>query len=217
MTDDRLARILATGVTEAEVAEAEAVDVDMYDYSDARAAGATHDEVLEVGAFRYDGLCAFYTALRGSEGATHAEAMVEVRALATLLETRDEAVITADPERLAELATHEDGMIRWCVARNPHTPPEVLAKLAKARETRLPAAGNPSTPPEVLATLATHKAWNVHEAVLTNPSTPPEVLAKYERWPEEYWGEDQRWGRARPAASVEPEPPPPPVADQLQM
>jgi len=217
MTDDRLARILATGITEAEIEEAETAGVDMFDYSDARQAGATHAEVLEVGAFGYDGLCAFYAALRGSEGATHADAMAEVRALVTLLETRNEATVTAESDRLAELATHEDGMVRWCVARNPSTPPEVLAKLARSRETRLPAAANPSTPPEVLARLATHKAWNVHQAVLDNPSTPAETLAKYERRPVEYWGEDQRWGRARPAASVAPEPPMPPEAAQLQM
>ena len=206
MTDDRLNRVLATGVTEAEIAEAAAVDLDMHDYAAARTAGATHAEVLEVGALGYDGLVEYYTSLRGAEGATHAEAMAAVRATATLLATRHESTV-ADAERLAVLAEHEDSIVRLCVADNPSAPPEALARLSRRRETRLPVAGNPSTPPEVLTRLSGHKAWTVRKAVLRNPSTPPEVLAAHEQHEADYWA-------ARGAA---PEPPPLPEADQLQM
>ena len=211
MTDDRLARVLATGITEAEIAEADVLDVDMYDYAAARTAGATHAEVLEVAEVGHEGLCGYYTHLRASEGDTHAEAMVKVQTTAELLTVRAEAD-TASAERLVVLAGHEDSIVRFSVARNPSTPPDVLARLAKPRDTRAAVAGNPSTPPEVLAKLAVHKAWTVHKAVLRNPNTPPEVLAEHDRHRDEYWGEYRR-----PVTGVVFEPPMPPEADQLQM
>lgn len=211
VTDERLARILATGLTEAEIEEAAAVGVDMYDLADAREAGATHAEVLEVGALGYE-LCGYYTELRGAEGATHAEAMVKVQATATLLATRHEANV-ADAGRLAVLAEHEDVIVRLGVADNRATPPEVLATLANDRWARAAVAGNPSAPPEVLTKLAGYKARTVRSALIGNPSAPPGPLAKLVEYETTYWGA----GARRPRARVAPEPPTPPEADQLQM
>ncbi len=222
MTDDRLNRVLATGITEAELDEADAVGVDMHDYATAREAGAAHAEVLEVGEVGYD-LCDYYSTLRAEEGATHAEATVKVQATATLLDTRHEATV-AEPDRLAVLAEHEDYMVRLSVALNPDTPPEALAKLAKDRWTRSAVAGNPTTPPGVLTKLAGYKAWTVRKAVMQNPSVPPEALARLAEHEAAYWlarGEPDRAHSASQdvwrAAGVAPEPPMPPEADQLQM
>ncbi len=222
MTDDRLNRVLATGVTEAEIAEPGAVDVDMFDYASAREAGATHAEVLEVAEVGYD-LCDYYAHLRSGEGATHAEAMVKVQATATLLDTRHEATV-ATAERLVVLAGHEDYMVRLSVALNPDTPPEPLATLAKDRWTRAAVAANPSTPPGVLTKLAGYKAWTVRKEILANPSAPPEALARLAEHEAGYWaarGEPDRAHSAsqavRRAAGVAPEPPMPSEADQLQL
>ena len=49
----------------------------------------------------------------------------------------------------------------------------VVARAAVAR--------NPNTPPEVLAKLAEDEYWDIRQAVAENPNTPPEVLAKYKK------------------------------------
>jgi hypothetical protein len=108
-------------------------------------------------------------------------------------------------ELLVALSEAEDMGARWAVAKNPHTPVEVLTKLAKdevnlvralvATNPNTPAAvlqnlfgdekivrnglsGNPNTPVKLLKILADDGDKMVRMRVAENPSTPPEVLEK---------------------------------------
>ena len=60
------------------------------------------------------------------------------------------------------------------LAKNPSTPPEVLAKLAndKGKYVRQEVAKNPSTPPEVLAKLANDEVKFIRDEVRDNPNAP---------------------------------------------
>jgi hypothetical protein len=104
---------------------------------------------------------------------------------------------------LVELSTVEDMGSRWAVAKNPHTPVEVLTKLAAdgvnlvralvATNPNTPQAvlqnlfgdekivrdglsGNPATPAKLLKILAGDSDKMVRMRVAENPSTPPETL-----------------------------------------
>ena len=83
-----------------------------------------------------------------------------------------------DPGILREAATSKDYNLRGIVGSNPHTPTDVLAKLARdsSRTARENVAANPSTPPEVLTQLGKSNHEIIHEALARNPSTPPETL-----------------------------------------
>ena len=63
---------------------------------------------------------------------------------------------------------------RCWAARNPSTPPAVLATLATDQDSdvRYWAARNPSTPPAALAALATDTYSYVRAQAARNPSTP---------------------------------------------
>ena len=89
------------------------------------------------------------------------------------------------PETLAELAKNESLDIRKAVAGNPNTPPEILTKLTKSEGwgVRMAVAKNPNTPPETLAELS--KDEDVCMAVANNPNTPPETLAELAK--DEIW------------------------------
>jgi hypothetical protein len=82
------------------------------------------------------------------------------------------------PELLTALAEDEDEdkNVRYEVAENPNTPPEVLAALAKDEDFRMNVAMNSNTPKETLAALSKDGSRYVVYAVAGNPSTPPEVL-----------------------------------------
>ena len=64
------------------------------------------------------------------------------------------------------------------IAKHPHTPPELVDRLAhgRPREAKVAAAGNPNSPPETLAYLAASKVTKIRLAVATNPSTSVETL-----------------------------------------
>jgi hypothetical protein len=84
------------------------------------------------------------------------------------------------PEILAQLAQHENKNVRAHVAVNPSTPPEALAQLAQdeSGHVRYDVARNPSTPAEVLTKLAQDEGELTVDAVAENPSAPPEILAQ---------------------------------------
>ncbi|WP_457598820.1 HEAT repeat domain-containing protein [Hydrogenimonas sp.] len=115
-------------------------------------------------------------------------------------------------ELLRALSETEDMGSRWAVAKNPHTPPDVLTKLATdevnlvralvATNPNTPGAvlhklfsdekivrdglsGNPSTPPKLLAVLADDSDKMVRMRVAENPSAPEEVLRKLANDPDE--------------------------------
>lgn len=81
-------------------------------------------------------------------------------------------------ELLRDLATNEADMgARWAVAKNPHTPQDVLITLAKddVNLVRALVATNPMTPPNIL-----EKFFNdekiVRDGLSGNPSTPQKIL-----------------------------------------
>ena len=84
------------------------------------------------------------------------------------------------PEVLAELAKDEYKYIRARVAGNRSTPLETFIELARDEDdsVRYSVAQNPSTPPEILAELAKDEGKWVRETVAENPNTPPEALAE---------------------------------------
>ncbi|MHB8419518.1 MAG: variant leucine-rich repeat-containing protein [Myxococcales bacterium] len=65
-------------------------------------------------------------------------------------------------------------------AKDPSTPPDVLARLAENEKLQYYVAGNPSTPRSTLARLAAlpNPVWTTKTALARNPSTPPEVLCE---------------------------------------
>lgn len=80
--------------------------------------------------------------------------------------------------------TNRDARVR--VARNPNTPPETLAALARDTSTtvRAAVAGNPRTPAEILAELAGDADPAVRWLAGGHPSTPPRALAALARDPD---------------------------------
>ena len=80
-------------------------------------------------------------------------------------------------ELLVALSESTDMGTRWAVAKNPHTPVEVLKKLAKdeVNLVRALVATNPHTPPEILQTLFSDEKI-VRDGLSGNPSTPAKLL-----------------------------------------
>ena len=80
-------------------------------------------------------------------------------------------------ELLVELSDVEDMGSRWAVAKNPHTPAEVLTKLAKdeVNLVRALVATNPNTPPQVLQNLFGDEKI-VRDGLSGNPNTPAKLL-----------------------------------------
>ena len=108
-------------------------------------------------------------------------------------------------ELLIKLSDVEDMGSRWAVAKNPHTPPEILEKLSHddinlvralvATNPNTPVyvlnrlfsdekivrdglSGNPNTPVKLLNILADDKDKMVRLRVAENPSTTKEILQK---------------------------------------
>ncbi len=106
---------------------------------------------------------------------------------------------------LIELSEVDDMGSRWAVAKNPHTPPHILEKLAKDEVNLVRAlvatnlntpkhcfydlfndekivrdgiSGNPNAPLELLEQLANDKDKLVRLRVVENPAVPKEVLRK---------------------------------------
>ncbi len=80
-------------------------------------------------------------------------------------------------ELLIRLSETEDMGSRWAVAKNPHTPPHILQKLAKdsVNLVRALVATNPNTPVEVLQKLFGDEKI-VRDGLSGNPSVPAKIL-----------------------------------------
>ncbi len=81
-------------------------------------------------------------------------------------------------ELLRDLAVNEADMgARWAVAKNPHTPEDVLSDLAKDKVNLVRAlvATNPATPPSILEKFFSDEKI-VRDGLSGNPSTPVKIL-----------------------------------------
>jgi len=78
---------------------------------------------------------------------------------------------------LIELADSNDMGSRWAVAKNPHTPVEVLERLSKDKVNLVRAlvATNPKTPSRILESLFSDEKI-VRDGLSGNPSTPLNLL-----------------------------------------
>ncbi len=86
---------------------------------------------------------------------------------------------TTPVSSLIRLADDRHGTVQGAVARNPHTPPDVLDRLSQ-RDDRLAAyvAANPSARPSTLDRLSRSDEARVLTAVARNASTSPETLLR---------------------------------------
>jgi len=80
-------------------------------------------------------------------------------------------------ELLVKLSEVEDMGSRWAVAKNPHTPVDVLEKLAKdeVNLVRALVATNPNTPSHILRNLFSDEKI-VRDGLSGNPNTPAKIL-----------------------------------------
>ncbi len=98
--------------------------------------------------------------------------------LRTSVYDRDKEYSDTMVELLCDIATNPVDMgARWAVAKNPHTPVEVLKILAKdeINLVRALVATNPATPPEVLEPLFSDEKI-VRDGLSGNPNTPLKLL-----------------------------------------
>lgn len=74
--------------------------------------------------------------------------------------------------------TGEDAHVRYVMAGNPHTLPDILIRLAAEPNAQIRAsvAENPRTPPQALLALAKDQDPHVRLAVTENPNLPATVL-----------------------------------------
>lgn len=97
--------------------------------------------------------------------------------LRTSVYNRDMGKSPIMTELLIELSQVEDMGSRWAVAKNPHTPTEILEKLAKdgVNLVRALVATNPNTPQNVLKDLFEDEKI-VKDGISGNPGAPAELL-----------------------------------------
>jgi hypothetical protein len=98
--------------------------------------------------------------------------------LKTSVYNRKKAYSQTMIELLCDIAENRvDMSARWAVAKNPHTPQEVLVKLSKdeVNLVRALVATNHSTPPEILQRLFNDEKI-VRDGLSANPSTPKKIL-----------------------------------------
>jgi len=98
--------------------------------------------------------------------------------LRTSVYDRDQEYSDTMVELLIDIAKNKVDMgARWAVAKNPHTPSEVLAFLAndEINLVRALVATNPSTPPKVLEKFFGDEKI-VKDGLSGNPSTPAKLL-----------------------------------------
>lgn len=88
-------------------------------------------------------------------------------------------------ELLVALSDVPDMGSRWAVAKNPHTPTHILAKLAhdEVNLVRALVATNPNTPQECLYTLFDDEKI-VRDGISGNPNAPGELLDKLAKDPD---------------------------------
>ena len=96
-----------------------------------------------------------------------------------------------NPDTLRGLAEHPDIFVQEAVARNRHTPADVLTRLAEPangshRTSAYLAAGNPNTPLDTLTRLAADPYPGLRAAVIGNPNTPHPALAALVSDPEPF-------------------------------
>ncbi|TDA63308.1 hypothetical protein E0765_07585 [Sulfuricurvum sp. IAE1] len=112
---------------------------------------------------------------------THKEIVGQVAmnlSLRTSVYERDKEYSPLMVELLIDIASNPVDMgARWAVAKNPHTPVEVLRHLANdsINLVRALVATNPSTPPEVLEKFFSDEKI-VRDGLSGNPNTPAKLL-----------------------------------------
>ncbi|WP_373004503.1 hypothetical protein [Sulfurimonas sp.] len=98
--------------------------------------------------------------------------------LRTSVYDRDQEYSETMVELLRDLAVNEKDMgARWAVAKNPHTPQDVLVNLAKdeVNLVRALVATNPTTPSNILEKFFSDEKI-VRDGLSGNPSTPIKIL-----------------------------------------
>lgn len=121
------------------------------------------------------------TALK--EAATLATTEPAVRALYDNPDVRKSPVVLQAlarnqhcPADVLRTLASKRGDVRFAVASNPRTPPDVLRWVRRDKSVHGALASNPSTPPDVLAMLSTQETGFTKHDVALNPSTPTDVL-----------------------------------------
>ena len=99
--------------------------------------------------------------------------------LRTSVYDRDKGKHPIMTELLVKLSEVPDMGSRWAVAKNPHTPTEILEKLAKdeVNLVRALVATNPNTPTECLYSFFEDEKI-VRDGISGNPNAPTELLEK---------------------------------------
>lgn len=111
----------------------------------------------------------------------HKEIVAQVAmnlSLRTSVYEREQGYSKTMVELLRDLATNEADMgARWAVAKNPHTPADVLVALAsdEINLVRALVATNPKTPPHILEKFFSDEKI-VRDGLSGNPSTPLKIL-----------------------------------------
>ncbi len=98
--------------------------------------------------------------------------------LRTSVYNRDKEYSETMVELLRDLAVNEADMgARWAVAKNPHTPQDVLSTLAQddVNLVRALVATNPTTPPSILEKFFSDEKI-VRDGLSGNPATPVKIL-----------------------------------------
>jgi len=88
---------------------------------------------------------------------------------------------TSDPMEIQLLSKYPDGEVKMNIARNSHTPLNVLSDLAESAdyEVREAVAENPHTSAEILKHLSKDESLLVLKAVVQNPNTTTEIFDSF--------------------------------------
>lgn len=94
---------------------------------------------------------------------------------------RDLADESANSRELTRLAEDPNSGVRIRVARNPSTPPEILAKLAEDPYVYVvtAVAQNPNTPSDVLYSMAANSPKLVQSYIALNPNCPENIMQMF--------------------------------------
>lgn len=137
---------------------------------------ATLIELLEDKALPIEDVRAIYTAFKTDKQLVGQVAMN--LSLRTSVYERDKEYSPIMVELLIDIAQNPVDMgARWAVAKNPHTPIEVLRHLSadSINLVRALVAANPSTPSDVLEKFFSDEKI-VRDGLSGNPNTPPKLL-----------------------------------------